>query len=291
MASLEKDSPCKVNLLLNILGKRPDGFHELETVFHPVKLCDRLSFSRSRVGIQLTCSNPSLPVDSTNLVHRAATAFLAAAGINDGVCIHLTKHIPMAAGLGGGSGNAATTLLGMNELFGSPLSVDKLHALAATLGSDVNFFLQSKPALATGRGEKVESLEDFPAMRGAFFFLIHPGFGISTPWAYQNLARFPSALNGTPGRARKLISLLRTADLDGAGREFYNSLEAPAVEKYPVLALYQEFFREHGAAATLMSGSGSTTFAVFTESAKAEVALERFKPRFGNNCWTAIVAV
>jgi len=291
MTTLEKDSPCKVNLLLNILGKRPDGFHELETVFHPVKLFDRLSFSRNGSGIQLTCSDPALLVDSSNLVQRAAVAFLGATGIGDGVRIHLTKHIPMAAGLGGGSGNAATTLLGMNELFGLPLTMEQLHPIAAKLGSDVNFFLQAKPALATGRGEKVESLDDFPAMCGASFLLIHPGFGISTPWAYQNLARFPQALNGTPGRARKLVSLLQTADLATAGKEFYNSLEAPALEKFPVLALYQEFFREQGAATTLMSGSGSTTFAVFNGRTAAEAALEKFKPKFGENCWTAIVPV
>jgi len=291
MTTLEQDSPCKVNLLLNILGRRPDGFHELETVFHPVNLFDRLAFSRGGAGLQLTCSDPTLPTDATNLVHRAATAFLAAAKVRDGVRLRLTKNIPLAAGLGGGSGNAATTLLGLNELFGSPLSIEQLHPLAAALGSDVNFFLQGKPALATGRGERVESLADFPAMRGASFFLTHPGFGISTPWAYQNLARFPAALNGTPGRARKLISLLQTADLATAGREFYNSLEAPALEKYPVLALYQEFFREQGALATLMSGSGSTTFALFRERAGAEAARERFKPKFGENCWTAIVPV
>ena len=291
MTTLEKDSPCKVNLLLNILGKRSDGFHELETVFHPVNLCDRLIFKRTGSGLELSGSNPDLPTDHTNLVHRAATAFLKATAITAGVQIHLEKKIPMAAGLGGGSGNAAVTLLGLNELFGNPLPTTVLHQIAATLGSDVNFFLQARPALATGRGETVESLEDFPAMRGAYFFLIHPGFGISTPWAYQNLARFPAALNGTPGRARKLISLLQTGDLISAGREFYNSLEAPALEKYPVLALYQEFFREQGAVATLMSGSGSTTFAIFTERKTAEAALERFRPKFGENCWTAIVPV
>jgi len=291
MTTLEKDSPCKVNLLLNILGRRTDGFHELETVFHPVNLFDRLTFSRVGTGIQLTCSDPGLPTDSSNLVQRAAAKFLEAANVADGVRIQLTKNIPLAAGLGGGSGNAATTLLGLNELFGSPLSMAQLHPLAATLGSDVNFFLQAKPALATGRGEQVESLDDFPAMRGASFFLIHPGFGISTPWAYQNLVRFPAALNGTPGRAHKLISLLRTIDLATAGREFYNSLEAPAWEKYPVLALYQEFLREQDAAASLMSGSGSTTFALFRERAAAEAAREGFKHKFGENCWTAIVPV
>ena len=132
--ALEKTSPCKVNLLLNILGKRADGFHELETVMHPVNLCDRLSFERTATGVRLTCSHRDLPTDATNLVHRAATAFLEAARLRDGVRLHLTKVIPMAAGLGGGSGNAATTLLGLNELFGQPLNPDQLHTLAAGLG-------------------------------------------------------------------------------------------------------------------------------------------------------------
>ena len=289
MTTLEKKSPCKVNLLLNILGKRPDGFHELETLFHPVNLCDTLSFDKTSSGINLSCNNPALSVDASNLVHRAATKFIEATKITDGVRIHLVKHIPMAAGLGGGSGNAATTLLGLNELFGNPLSVSQLHAIAATLGSDVNFFLQSKPALALGRGEKIEPLEDFAAMRGTSFLLIHPGFGISTPWAYRELARFPSALNGKPGCAQRLVSLLQGNDLAIAGREFYNSLEAPALEKYPVLALYQEFFRENDAAATLMSGSGSTTFAIFKNQKSVEAVVEKFKARFGSTGWLAIV--
>jgi len=287
--SLQKQSPCKVNLLLNILGKRPDGFHELETVFHPVNVFDRLDFARGGAAVQLTCNNPALPVDSTNLVHRAATAFLQAARISDGVRIHLEKMIPMAAGLGGGSGNAATTLLGLNELFGSPLTDAELHKLAATLGSDVNFFLQNKPALATGRGEQVTSLDFFPALRGKAFVLVHPGFGIATAWAYQQLARFPDSLNGRAGRAQRLISLLQTSDARSAGVEFYNSLEAPALKKFPVLALYQEFFREHGALATLMSGSGSTTFAVMESQSTGEALVEKFKAKFGQTCWMAVV--
>lgn len=291
MTTLEKKSPCKVNLLLNILGKRSDGFHELETLFHPVNLCDTLSFTRVASGIHLTCSDTALPVDGSNLVYRAAKTFFETIKITEGVRIHLDKKIPMAAGLGGGSGNAATTLLGLNELFGGALSIAQLHVIAATLGSDVNFFLQTKPALASGRGEKIEPLEDFAAMRGSSFLLIHPGFGISTPWAYRELARFPSALNGKPGRAQKLASLLQGNDLATAGCEFYNSLEAPALEKYPVLALYQEFFREHGAAATLMSGSGSTTFAIFKNPSLADTVAEKFKAKFGAAGWLAVVPV
>jgi 4-diphosphocytidyl-2-C-methyl-D-erythritol kinase len=290
MPVLKKNSPCKVNLLLNILGRRPDGFHALETVFHPVNLCDRLAFSRGPAEIQLTCNDPSLPTDAGNLVHRAATAFLKAARISEGVSIHLEKKIPLAAGLGGGSGNAATTLLGLNELFGHPLPATNLAELAAALGSDVNFFLQDKPALATGRGEIVEALGPFPALRGTSFLLIHPGFGISTPWAYQNLVRFPAAQNGTPGRARNLINLLQAGDLAAASPEFYNSLEAPALEKYPWLAVLQDFLRTHGADAALMSGSGSTTFAITRDLCGAQELEERVREKFGR-CWTAAVPV
>ena len=289
MMSLIKTSPCKVNLILNILGRRDDGYHELETIMQPVGLCDELALVRKGTGIELTCSDATLPADGRNLVHRAAVEFLAAAGIREGVAIHLEKRIPLAAGLGGGSGNAATTLLGLNELFGEPLEMEILDRLAAGLGSDVNFFLQDKPALATGRGEKVKSLADFPALARKAFFLIHPGFGISTPWAYQNLARFPEALNGRSGRAQALVAALQTPDWPAIRGEMYNSLESPALEKYPVLEVFQKFLREYGALAALMSGSGSTTFAIFETMDAAEAVREQFLAFFGRNCWTAVV--
>jgi len=286
--SLEKNSPCKVNLLLNILGKRPDGFHELETVMQPVNLYDRLQFMREGDDIQLTCSDASLPTDSGNLVYRAATAFLQRTSLETGVRIHLEKRIPHAAGLGGGSGNAATTLLALNELFDQPLQPAQLNSIAASLGSDIPFFLQTKPALAVGRGEQVVSLEPFPALRGAAFLLIHPGFGISTAWAYKELARFPAALNGIPGRAQKLVEILQTTDLATVGAAFYNSLEAPALEKYPLLALYQDFLRNEGAPAVLMSGSGSTTFVIARNEPEARRLEDQVKTKFGP-CWTAVV--
>ena len=288
--SLEKLSPCKVNLLLNILGKRADGFHELETVLYPVRVYDRIRLARAGAGIQMSCTLAGLPTDSRNLVYRAAAKFLEAAKISHGVRLGLEKNIPLAAGLGGGSGNAATTLLGLNELFGGPLSPKQLQSLAAALGSDVPFFLQDQPALATGRGEQIQALGAFPALNGAAFLLIHPGFGIATAWAYQQLARFPAALNGQPGRAHELVSRLHREDLRAAGAEFYNSLEAPALEKYPLLALFQEFLRANGAAATVMSGSGSTTFAVVNGLDGASELAEKFKAKFGPKNWVAVVA-
>ena len=288
---LEKTSPCKVNLILNILGRRPDGFHALETVMQPVNICDRLVFERTGTGLQLTCSHPELPVDGHNLVHRAATAFLTAAGITDGVRIHLEKHLPLAGGIGGGSANAAVTFSALNELFDSPLPLKKLHELAAALGSDVPFFLYDQPALATGRGEKVQTLENFSALRGKAFFLVHPGFGISTPWSYQNLARFPKDQNGTAGRAEKLVTALQANDWSAIRANVYNSLEAPAFDKFPVLQLYKEFLRENGALVSLMSGSGSTTFAIVENLTSADALADKFKSQFGDQGWTATVTI
>lgn len=287
--ALTRLSPCKINLLLNILGRRTDGFHELETVFLPVPLHDVLEFELGGEGVQLSCDHPDLPVDGSNLVHRAATAFLGEIKWTGGVRIHLRKRIPMAAGLGGGSGNAAQTLIGLNILLGNPLGVDVLDRLAAGLGSDVNFFLQSRPALAIGRGERVAPLEPFDRLTGCGLFLHHPGFGISTAWAYRELGRFPEALNGRRGRAQEWVDRMVDGDVGGAMGALYNSLEAPALEKYPVLRLFQEKLKALGAMGALMSGSGSTTFAVFPSVLEAERAVEPFESEFGRAGWTSVV--
>lgn len=287
--SIERASFCKVNLLLNILGKRPDGFHELETLMQPIAIQDMLRFERIPYGIEFTCSNPALAAGTANLVHRAAELFLKAAGVQEGVRAHLEKHIPIASGLGGGSGNAATTLLALNELFGSPLPLNRLFALAVELGSDVPFFLQCQPALATGRGEKIEPIPALAGLKNSAFLLVHPGFGVSTPWAYKELARFPEVLNGRAGRARELAQLLNGGNVSLAAQHFYNSLEVPVLEKYPLLEIYQEFLVSEGAIGALMSGSGSTTFALVGDLAAAERLQEKFLAKFGPGNWTAAV--
>jgi len=288
--SLLKRSGCKINLLLNILGRREDGFHELETVMQPVPLWDELEFSPAGAAIELSCDQPGLPCDGSNLVVRAAHAFREASGIDSGIKIHLRKRIPMEAGLGGGSGNAATTLLGLNELFGQALPANQLSQLAAGLGSDVPFFLQSHPALSTGRGELIAPLAVFPRLAGRNLALLHPGFGIATPWAYKTLASFPEHLNGRSGRARELVRELESEDGTVPwGGLLYNSLEAPAFWKYPVLQLYVEAFKELGSVGALMSGSGSTVFGWFEKRAQAERAIEACRSRFGHAFWSAIL--
>lgn len=282
-------APCKINLLLNILGRRPDGFHQLETVMWPVPVFDELELDITPREISFSCSDPSLPESNSNLAVRAAEAFLKRTGIASGIRIRLHKNIPVAAGLGGGSSDAAQTLVGLNELFGKPLDAAALHELAASLGSDVPFFLKPAPALATGRGEQIRYLETVEVLGRLWLFLVYPGFGVSTRWAYQALQRFPSALNGTPGRAERLIIILHRGDLQAAKSEFYNALEAPVLTKFPILQLYQEFLRQEGADVAMMSGSGSSTFAFFHDKGAAERAQQRFMAKFGPTCWTRIV--
>jgi 4-diphosphocytidyl-2-C-methyl-D-erythritol kinase len=197
----------------------------------------------------------------------------------------------MEAGLGGGSGNAAHTLLGLNELFDRPLDPNVLRRLGAALGSDVVFFLEERPGLATGRGESVEWLEPFAVLRGCGLLLVHPGFGVSTPWAYGALKRFPHLLSANPGRARQLIHCLRQNDLRSAAAQFFNTLEAPVLEKYPLLSLLQDTLRADGALASLMSGSGSATFALAPNLAHAEQLRDRVLARFGSDLWTAAIAL
>jgi 4-diphosphocytidyl-2-C-methyl-D-erythritol kinase len=288
---LTRTSPAKINLLLNVLGRREDGFHELETVMLPIPVADELSVRRGGEGVRLTCSNPELPTDSRNLVHRAATVFLERAGIHEGVSIHLEKRVPLESGMGGGSSNAATTLLLLDELFGGVLPAAALVELAAGLGSDVPFFLQRGPALARGRGERVAVLEPLPCLRGTALFLVHPGFGVSTPWAYRQLADFPGALKGEPGRAERLVATLRAGALAEAGAQFYNALEGPVHTKFPLLRLFREFLVKQRPLGTLMSGSGSATFALWPNEAAAREAAAAFGREFGDTFWTAVVSL
>lgn len=285
--NLTLESHCKVNLVLNILGRREDGFHDLETLFWPVRLFDHLEFTDGAKGFELTCSDPTLPVDGQNLVHKAAMLFHERIGRPPAVRIHLEKRLPIAAGLGAGSANAAITLVGLNELLGRPLAEADLRGLAATLGSDVPFFLKRGPAVGEGRGERVTPVANPPDFGDAHMLLYHPGFGVSTPWAYKNLARFPNELNGVAGKVQAMVEFLAGGTVRGIQALLHNSLEAPVLAKHPILKIYQEFLASQGAAGVLMSGSGSTTFALFESGAAAQAAAARFREEFGPFGWLA----
>jgi len=269
-------SPAKINLYLRIIGKRPDGYHELETVMLPLDFGDTMTFESRAVGIELTCDDRRLPTDGRNLVVRAAQ-LLGHAGVK----ISLQKRTPLAAGLGGGSSNAATTLLtlGMSE------SPAHLHALAAQLGSDINFFLAGGAALCRGRGEIVEPIA---CNLSAAILLVNPGFGISTKWAYESWAKTESRLTVTRPAVSLLTRALADDDLAGVCQSLYNSLEAPSVGKFPVLELLKQAMFAGGAAGAMMSGSGATVFGLFADAAAAERCAVEIRGQFGPSMWTQV---
>ncbi len=287
---LNRQSHSKINLLLNVIGQRPDDFHELEMLMLPVPIFDRLDFELAGGGIELTCNRPGIPTDSGNLAWRGAESFAAKAGVAGGIRIHLEKTIPAEGGLGGGSGNAAATLLALNELHGQPLGQAELYELAAELGSDVPFFLQNQAAVARGRGEVIEPVAPLTALDGKSLLLVRPGFGVPTPWAYQGLAKFPDAKNRPLGQAGELAKRLANSSLAEAS-SFYNSLEAPVFDKFPLLKLIKQHALANSAEAALMCGSGSTVFAICPDAATAQSVGQAIEAEFGKQSLAQTVSL
>ena len=288
---LSRKSHCKINLLLNVVGQRADGFHELEMLMLPVPIFDRLDFELLGYGIELTCNQPGIPTDSSNLACQAAESFAAKAGVTGGVRVHLEKSIPAEGGLGGGSSNAAATLLALNELHDQPLGQATLHELAAELGSDVSFFMQSQAAVAKGRGEIIEPVAPLEALAGKSLLLVRPGFGVPTPWAYQGLAKFPGVKNRPLGQADELAKRLANGSLAEAGDALYNSLEAPVFDKFPLLKLMKEHALANGAEAALLCGSGSTVFTICPDATAAQSLGQTLESKFGQQPLVQVVGL
>ncbi|MAY06053.1 MAG: 4-(cytidine 5'-diphospho)-2-C-methyl-D-erythritol kinase [Verrucomicrobiales bacterium] len=282
---LRLKSPCKINLYLNILFKRDDGFHELESIFQPIPIFDEITVQKGDAGIQLTCNNPKLSAGSDNLVWKAAEAFMKKLKVK-GVKIQLKKNLPLSAGIGAGSSNAAYTLRGLNELYDFPLGENELKQMAIDLGCDLPFFLQDGPAVVLGRGEKVEIERPFEALQGRGVLLIHPGFGVSTPWAYRLL----NMSNETSGEERQIEAALDSLR-KGKFSCLFNSFEKPIFEKHLILSVLKKFLLRHGAIGALMSGSGSTTFAVTEDVLVAESLRSKFHQEFGQAWWSEAVSL
>jgi 4-diphosphocytidyl-2-C-methyl-D-erythritol kinase len=246
---------------------------------------DSLTLHLRKTGRTLECDNPNLPVDESNLALRAAGLLAQRFQVDHGVKIALQKRTPLSAGLGGGSSNAAAVLTGLNHLWKLNASETVLCELAASMGSDINFFLQHGAAICRGRGEKIERV---PCKLSATILLVNPGFGISTKWAYENWTKYSATLTAKPADATVLLRSLATDDIEGVSRELFNSLEAPSVSKFPVLRLIKETMRNQGAAGALMSGSGATLFGLFAERKQAETAAHVIVEKFGRSMWTQI---
>lgn len=274
--TLQLQAPAKVNFRLDVLRRRPDGYHDLRMLMQRIGLCDELEITlRDTPGITVRCDGADLPEDDTNLVWRAAAAMLARTDHETGVHIRLTKKIPVAAGLGGGSSDAATTLCGLNDLLGLGLNDAELMRIGVKLGADVPFFIFGKPAIATGVGELLTPLEGMPPL---WLLLVNPGIHVSTAWVYQNLQLTTTKV------AAKIPVLYKSAD--DLCAVLANDLEAVTLKKFPVILEIKEQLMAAGARGALMSGSGPTVFAVFGDEDSARLAAETI----GTDQWfTAVV--
>jgi 4-diphosphocytidyl-2-C-methyl-D-erythritol kinase len=269
MNTIELISCAKVNLRLDVLGKRDDGYHEIRTVFQKISLADELSIAIAKSGIEITCDNPRVPVDETNLAYRAAHILLNKNNIRDGVRISIKKRIPIAAGLGGGSSNAAYTLMGINQLFALGINPQELMSTGKDIGADVPFFIFGNSALATGIGDKLEPLEVLPPL---WFLLITPDFPISTAWAYRNARRGLTNANNNITIPKCINHLQDVITI------LSNDLEHVVIPRYPLIQEIKDALLAEGAKGSLMSGSGSTVFGIFENEAGAQAAYAQLKP-------------
>jgi 4-diphosphocytidyl-2-C-methyl-D-erythritol kinase len=269
-------APAKINLSLKILSQRKDGFHEIETLIAPVSLHDEIKIDKVDVGrrIKFRCDDPLVPRGEDNLVVRAANRFFAATKLTPAVSIELKKKIPHGAGLGGGSSDAAATLLALNQLFETSLTREELAKLGSEIGSDVPFFIFESAAICRGRGELVTSMK-LPEQLS--ILLLKPDFVVATAWAYSRW-RDSREIPGVTYSAQKF-----------AGQTFVNDLERPVFEKFVFLAqLKMWLLKQREVGAALMSGSGSTIFAVLRKGQDTEAITERARNQLDQELWTCV---
>ena len=265
-------TPAKVNLGLYILGKREDGFHELETLFQMVNWCDEIKIECLGDGLDLICNQPDIPNDDGNLVIKAAR--LLQTRFPDrckGARIHLKKNIPHGAGLGGGSGNAAGTLLGLNFLWGLKLKREDLILMASELGSDVPFFLFSPCAIGRSRGEILEPVNSSIKF---YILMVYPGFTLSAAWVYGNLNL---KLTKQKNNISILENFLLQSEFAQLGAAWINDLEPVVFQEYPEIFAIKKQILAFGAKGALLSGSGSTVFGLFDNLATAKTAYARLE--------------
>jgi len=270
----QKPAPAKINLFLRVLGKRAYGYHEIVSLMQKITLYDELTFLPRPKGIVLKCPNSDLPISEDNLIYRAAEALFAHAGYLSGIEITLMKNIPVAAGLGGGSSDAATTLLALNEMCQLGLKKVELMKIGAKLGSDVPFFIFGSSAFAEGRGEKLKAWENPLKLN---IVLINPGFSLSTKLVYESL-------NLRLTKERINYSIPRFSELGDIIREMHNDLETVSLRMHPELTDIKKLLLRHGALSAMMSGSGPTVFGIFTDENSAKKAAGDLNKIFPRGC-------
>jgi len=279
MDSLQLESPAKVNLRLEILKRRQDGYHELKTLFQKISLHDTLHFSlRREKGISIRADHPKLPLGKKNLVYKAVQSMFKVCNYSGGVRIEIEKKIPLGAGLGGGSSNAATTLMALNQLLEVNLSRKELMELGLEIGADVPFFFLKSAAIGSGIGERLKK-EVLPAL---WYVLIYPNFEVSTRWAYRHFVLTNQRFH------INLHTFLKTPE--GISRILFNHLEEVVSKRYPEISLMKEYLLSAGALGALMTGSGPTVFGLFREAKSAEGAHAKIEKWVGRKGWVVFKA-
>lgn len=277
--SLQLESPAKVNLRLEILKKREDGYHELRTILQKINLSDTLHFSLSkRRAISISTNHPHLPVGKKNLVYRAVRSILERSDYKGGVHIKIEKRIPLGAGLGGGSSNAAASLMALNQLLNMNLPKKALMAMGLEIGADVPFFFLEGAAIAFGIGERLRRIE-LPSL---WYVLIYPNFEVSTSWTYRNFIltkrQFHFSLHKF-GKTPEMISC-----------NLWNDLEQVVSKKYPQIEEMKNILLSAGAEGALMTGSGPTVFGIFSEEGGAREGYQKVKSMVRGKGWMVLNA-
>jgi len=276
MEQITLKSFAKINLYLKAGSKRPDGYHNIKTIFQTIDLADEVTISKTSSDITLICNHPEVPLDNRNIAYKAAELILKKNKIKTGLNIIIKKNIPVTAGLGGGSSNAAVVLNGCNRIFGLKYSESKLEELALELGSDVPFLLKGGTVLGEGRGE---ILTDFRPVADTWVVLVIEGNKPSTGRIYSE---FTNTLTNAKVSDKKLeeFKLVKEAKGGDLVKLLYNNLEVPAAKFFPVLFKVKKDLLEAGAIGALMSGSGPTVFGVAESKAKAEYIASKLKEKY-----------
>ena len=260
---------AKINLGLDVVGKLPNGYHEVRMVMQTVGIYDELTFSRTECGIMVTTDSEELPIEEDNLIYKAANLMKDKYDIREGIHIHLQKNIPIAAGMAGGSADAAAAMKGISRMFGLDTSLLDLMELGASIGADVPYCVIGGTALAEGIGEKLTPLEPAPE---CFVLVAKPDINVSTRYVYERLN--VAAIEKHPD-IDGMVAAIGKGSLQGILDRMENVLESVTVQEYPVVDALKQRMKELGAVNSLMSGSGPTVFGIFLEKRLAEAALDR----------------
>lgn len=276
MKELTLLAPAKINLSIDVMGRLENGYHKVEMIMQSIDLCDSVTVEKIKSGIKIRCPQPYVPKDNRNIAWKAAELFFSVSPEKGGAFITLNKKIPVAAGLAGGSTNAAAVLKALNTLYGNYLDEAKLVELSRKLGADVAFCLAGGTQLATGIGDELTKLPDIAGMH---LVLVKPSFPVSTPWVYKSLKL--DQLGERPD-TKGLIDAIKEQNIPYIAKNMRNVLESVTVKEYPELQRLMDRFMEYGALGTRMSGSGPTVFGIFSDEETANTAKEKFLKDYEN---------